>query len=346
MIVTGTAQKERWDQREWPPTEQVRDGLWSLPVPIPGNPLRYVLCYVVVTSDGPVLVDPGWPTGESWRALTKGLRQIGFTPADVQGVLITHYHADHYGLAHQVREESGAWVAMHTEDADLGHEFAKPDAEPRDRAWTDTHGVPAEVDLTIMAGEDFAMLRDHTSHLPDHRLAGRKLSLSGWNVEAVWTPGHTPGHLCFWLPDERILLTGDHLLPRISSNISLTPTDHGDPLGNYLDSLALLDAFGDAEALPAHEYRFGAIPERAAHVRRHHEERLSELEELIDVMDPSSAFQLAPHLRWARPWDGSSSIMQRFALGETAAHLRHLEVLGRIRAYETADGVRIWTRPS
>ena len=111
-----------------PPVERVRPGLWSIPVPIPNNPLRYVLVYAFETERGPYLVDAGWNTDDAYDVLCRGLTQAGFDIANVQGVLVTHIHPDHYGLAGRVREASGAWVALHPADAALIHDrYDAPD---------------------------------------------------------------------------------------------------------------------------------------------------------------------------------------------------------------------------
>src|SRR3954468_8788061 len=92
-----------------PPVEAVRPGIWSIPVPLPNNSLRYVLVYAFETDRGPYIVDAGWNTHDAYSALTPGLGQLGASMSDVQGVLVTHIHPDHYGLAGRVREASGAW---------------------------------------------------------------------------------------------------------------------------------------------------------------------------------------------------------------------------------------------
>lgn len=96
-------------------------------------------------------------------------------------------------------------------------------------------------------------------------------------MRAVWTPGHTPGHLCLHDETEDVLLTGDHVLPRISPNIAVQPNSVNGPLADYLSSLAATAAYDSAEALPAHEYRFSGIAERTADLQRHHRERCQEV---------------------------------------------------------------------
>src|SRR3712207_5936704 len=116
--ITGTAQHAAWQARSLPPVEQVRAGLWSIPVPIPHNPLRYVSVHAFALDGGGLgLLDTGWESDEGWAALTGGLSSIGAGIADGRGVLVTHLHFDHLGLAARVREATGAWIAMHPADA-------------------------------------------------------------------------------------------------------------------------------------------------------------------------------------------------------------------------------------
>ena len=105
-------------------------------------------------------------------------------------------------------------------------------------------------------------------------------------LRALWTPGHTPGHLCF--ADERydVLLTGDHILPRISPNISPAPGDGTeDTLGVYLGSLAAMEDLDPDEVLPAHEYRFAGLPARVRQLQEHHRARLDEVVDVVATAD-------------------------------------------------------------
>ena len=102
-----------------PPVEQLRPGLWSIPVPMPNSSLRYVFVYAFESSGGVYIIDVGWNTDDAYGALVGGLGTAGFAITDVKGMLVTHIHPDHYGLAGRVREASGAWVALHPADAKL-----------------------------------------------------------------------------------------------------------------------------------------------------------------------------------------------------------------------------------
>ena len=91
----------------FPEVEKVQPGLWSIPVPLPQNSLRYVLVYLFETDRGPYLVDAGWNTDDAFGALSAGMKVAGCEVSEVQGVMVTHIHPDHYGLAGRIRDASG-----------------------------------------------------------------------------------------------------------------------------------------------------------------------------------------------------------------------------------------------
>src|SRR5580698_5445950 len=103
MQVTGTRQREAWLAREFPPVETVTSGLWSIPVPIPDSPLRYVVSYLIEHDTGFLMVDTGWNHPESWRVL-----QAGLAEAEIPLNAVT-----------AVREQTGAWIGMHEREAEF-----------------------------------------------------------------------------------------------------------------------------------------------------------------------------------------------------------------------------------
>jgi glyoxylase-like metal-dependent hydrolase (beta-lactamase superfamily II) len=332
ITVTGTAQQQAWRDRVLPPVEKVRPGVWSVPTPFPNSPLRYVLAYLVDTQRGPVLIDTGWPSAEAWDGLVAGVRETGHEISDVTAVLVTHFHADHFGLAHRVREASGAWIGMHEKDARAVSRFSSlADFAVVDRAWQVRRGVPAG-EIDGMLPSPLAESREHRPG-PDVMIedGSRPLGDDG-PLRAIWTPGHTPGHLCFVEERYSLLLTGDHVLPRISPNISPSPTSNADTLDIFLRSLAELanlDVDVD-EVLPAHEYRFSGLAARVRQLHEHHRARLREVLTVIADADGCTTAQVAERLTWSRPWDQARGIVRRSAIGETYAHLVYLERRGLI----------------
>jgi len=317
--------------RPLPPVERVRPGLWSVPVPIPDSPLRYTLSYLYTDDAGVVVVDPGWDSDSGRAALTDGLAAAGAAVTDVTGVVVTHVHADHHGQSGWLRETAGAWVAMHPAERDTlpGRVWTGADAAiPGDRRWLRAHGVPeAELAaLTVDPGRVGPLL---LMAEPDRLVEdGDRLPIPGHEVHAVWTPGHTPGHLCLHDAGAGALLTGDHLLPRISPNVGVHGIGDADPLTRYLDSLRRVAGYAGCEALPAHEYRFGDLDARAHALIDHHRERCAEV--MATLTGDATAWEVAAQLTWSRDWTGLGDMGRRMALSETLAHLRHLETLGEL----------------
>jgi glyoxylase-like metal-dependent hydrolase (beta-lactamase superfamily II) len=344
--ITGTAQHEAWRARALPPVERLREDLWSVPVPIPHGGLRYVTAYVLALSGGGLgLIDTGWDTDEAWGTLTDGLSAIGGSVSDVRGVLVTHLHADHLGLARRVRETSGAWVAMHPADATLVGSPVHRDP---------VAAVAAEVAFLVSLGADPDDAAEDVGP-PEHHeqfarmaIADRLLEdgdvadLPGWRLRALHTPGHTPGHLCFAEERTGLMFSGDHVLPRISPNISTTHNGAADPLRDYLGSLAAVRDRGEpAEVLPAHEWRFRGLASRTDELATHHEHRLAELLTAVRDNPGSTPWQLAAHLTWSRPWDQYERRMRIFAVTETDAHLRLLASRGLVVG--SGGAVPTWT---
>ncbi|MEV7385871.1 MULTISPECIES: MBL fold metallo-hydrolase [unclassified Streptomyces] len=318
-------------------------GVRSVEVPIPDNPLGHTLVYVVDTDRGPVLVDTGWDDPGSWDVLVAGLGGCGTAVGEVYGVVITHHHPDHHGLSGQVREASGAWVAMHAADAAI----VRRTRETRSERWFSymeakltAAGAPEEHVAPLRGGRRGRSLPGLSPALPDREIVpGELLDLPGRRLRAVWTPGHTPGHVCLHLEEEHPsrlpghgrLFSGDHLLPEITPHIGLyeDPEDATvtDPLGDYLDSLERIGRLAPAEVLPAHQHTFTDAPGRVRELLTHHEERLAGL--LTLLQQPLTAWQLAVRMEWNRPWEQIPYGSRNIAVSEAEAHLRRLVKLGR-----------------
>jgi glyoxylase-like metal-dependent hydrolase (beta-lactamase superfamily II) len=190
--------------------------------------------------------------------------------------------------------------------------------------------------------------------LPDRRIEdGDRVDVPGWHITAIWTPGHSPGHVCFYDEDRDLLLSGDHVLPQITSHVGLHRGSGPDPLGDFLASLEKLMARGEPrEVLPAHQWRFAGLRDRATVLIRHHHERLGEVQTILQRGD-TALWDIAARLHWFTPWSEFSSFMRRAALSETQAHVAYLERRGlvvsrgrRPRTYTLSPGRERHSWPS
>lgn len=324
-----------------PPVERVRPGLWSVPVPLPNSSLRYVFVYVFETDRGAYIIDAGWNTDEAFDSLSAGLGEAGFAMSDVRGVLVTHIHPDHYGLAGRVRDASGAWISLHPADAALITDRYDEPTDLLERVGTMLRrlGAPeAEMVSLQTAAMPLRALVDAVQ--PDVLLEdGQRPDVPGWDLSAIWTPGHSPGHLCFWEPRYQLMLSGDHVLPRITPNIPFHPQAGDDPLGDFLESLDKLENYDADEVLPAHEHRFVGLQGRLEELRVHHQHRFEEI--VVAIGDGvTTAWGIAERMHWSRSWDRIEGFMRRAAVAEAMAHLRTLERRGVLR--ETVGEPSSW----
>lgn len=327
--------------REVPPVEDLGEGLWSIPVPVPDNPIGFTYVYAIDAPGGPVLVDTGWNHDEAWDALVSGLKQAGHSIGEVQGAVLTHFHADHSGLTGRLREASDAWVAMHPSDMDVLRRLGGQSTQERNASVVGQMiraGFPEE-DVEAFRSAPIAF---QTPALPDLALDdGERVDVGGLDLRAVWTPGHTPGHLCLHLAERDLLFTGDHVLPRITPHVGQFPLDStdGDPLGDFLASQTRIGRLPDADrllCLPSHETRFSSLTGRAEEIVAHHEERLEFMARLLD-QGPTTLWELTSRLEWRRPWADMRLLARHMAASETAAHLRLLEERGRAGRKGSAD---------
>ncbi|MFD9791217.1 MBL fold metallo-hydrolase [Streptomyces sp. NPDC059070] len=325
-----------------PPVSDHGGGVHSLAVPIPDNPLGHTLVYVVDTDRGPVLIDTGWDDPASWTVLSDGLTRLGTAVTEIHGVVLTHHHPDHHGLSGKVREASGAWLAMHPADTAV----VRRTREAAPGAWLDyltdklaAVGAPPEHTAPLRAARARGAARTLPglrAALPDRDIVpGDLLPLPGRRLRAVWTPGHTPGHVCLHLeerhpadrPGHGRLFSGDHLLPGITPHIGLyeDPDDATatDPLGDYLSSLERVARLGAAEVLPAHQHAFTDAAGRVRELLAHHESRLHDLLALLSAT-PLTPWQLAVRMEWNRPWPEIPPGSRNIAVSEAEAHVRRL----------------------
>ena len=227
MRVTGTLQREAWLRKELPPVERVVPGVWWVPVPIPDNPLRYVLSYLIEHSSGFVLVDPGWDAPASWQALTGGLAACS-GPARRGHRRARHARASQTTTGCPARCASGrARGSPCTSGRTRGSAgFGRPGQAGRDRR------LPALVRRAGGARGSASRPRGRAAarrRWPARRWPGP----TGCSRTATWStcpgcgcarsgrPATRPGTCASHDETHGLLLTGDHVLPRITPNISV-----------------------------------------------------------------------------------------------------------------------------
>lgn len=312
-----------------PLTSSLGAGILQIRLPMAGNPLRAINGYLVEDDDGYTLIDCGWKTDDVFAALREGLAEHGLALTDIRRLLITHFHFDHYGLAGTLLAAGVPTLAMHALDWETAQEHGRDPiaADAVADAWIERNGLRGE-----QSPEDDLQHRRYdlvppTRLLEDGEQIGR--------LTAIWTPGHSPGHLCFHDTVSGKLFSGDHVLDPITPHVGLWREGRGDALGDYIRSLERLAAFAVNGVLPAHGEPFPDLDRRVAELLAHEAKREEQVLAAL-AQAPASAAGIARLLPWRRRgdrFDQLSSAHQQFAVAETLAHLEHL----RTRGFVTRD---------
>ncbi|WP_066455952.1 MBL fold metallo-hydrolase [Castellaniella caeni] len=350
------------------PQEQELDYPWGTTLPEPGQaqvladgvrwlrmPLPFALDHInlwllrdhIDGRDGWTVVDCGIDRAEV-RACWETAFEQALDGLPVLRVIVTHMHPDHVGLAHWLcaRWQAPLWMSMAdfalarlwagASVADTAVEGSGPAGAAAARHFA-RHGlVDPEAQALISKRHDY-----YARLVPDvpprfHRLLDRQeVQIGGRAWHVIVGYGHAPEHVSLWCPTLDVLISGDMVLPRISTNVSVFDLEpEANPLPLYLDSLTAYDVLPeDALVLPSHGRPFKGLHQRIAQQQAHHAQRLAEVQ--AACVQPRSAFDLLPVL-FHRKLDMHQL---GFAMGEAIAHLHALYFQGALTRSVDADGV-------
>jgi len=325
---------------------EIAYGIHLVKVPIPDNPLGFLNCYLISGKDGWLMLDTGWHTHEALDALQAGLQSLGLAFTDIATIVVTHVHPDHFGLAGRLKQLSPQTklLAHKWEWALLESRYIRfADLQRQMGVLLRRHGV-ADMDVRALQMASMPAMEFVTLTMPDEPLYGGEVLNTGlYNLEVIWTPGHSPGHICLYEPQNQLLFAGDHILPQITPNVSYHVQSGDDPLGCYIYALQKLQKLPVTKVLPAHEHVFTDLPGRINEIFRHHDRRKEEMRRLIKD-EPVGAYEISSHITWDIPeltWKQFSPQIQRAAVMETIAHLEYMRLEGTVTRVDE-DGLLLY----
>ncbi|MCL1846590.1 MAG: MBL fold metallo-hydrolase [Coriobacteriia bacterium] len=327
--------------------------IFCIPVPLGEGFAGHTNCYVLKTEAGVVLIDFGWNAEESFLTLTANLNKADVSLRDIRYLVATHTHLDHYGLINRLRLLTDASLVVHRLDYQLsaeqqalaGSTLEEPGKEGglhREKEWLRACGMSGN-GLTSLAEMLKSPIHVNGDVFPDLCVGGGEvISLGSINLEILWTPGHTKGHICLFDKERRILFSGDHVLEEATPNIGLEMDIDSNPLADYLSSLKHLEELDIHLVLPGHGKPFGSLNKRIEEICLHHTNRLKEIHGLC-VKEAKSVFEIAEKTAWFAPWSELPLYSKRAALAEALAHTELLYSRGLLKK-GIEDGVFLYSQ--
>lgn len=318
-------------------TIEMAPGVHWLRMPLPFQ-LNHINLWLLEDGPGWTIVDTGLATRTIlglWERLFA--ERLGGRP--VTRVLVTHFHPDHMGCAGWLTERWG--VEMWTSQTEwlyaraLMHDNSAQALDNVVEFYRKIGLSVGALDLIRQRGNPYPA---RVSPVPSafHRVrAGDVIEIGGRAWRVIIGTGHAPEHICLSCERDRILISGDQILPRITPNVSVWPDQpDADPLDDFINSLTpFAPLAADTLVLPSHDRPFRSLHERIMGLRHHHAERLDAFAALCDgeatvaeIMSRAFTRKLDAH-----------QVM--FACGETLAHLHRLVRLGRVTRTSDAEGI-------
>lgn len=315
---------------------EVADGIFWLRMPIPFG-LDHINLWVLDDGDGWAIVDTGVALAETkafWRALFEG--PLATKP--VTRIIVTHYHPDHIGLAGWLAKKTGAPLLIARTEYLMARMLCldtAPAPPPEVVDFFARAGWPEEA-LDGLRARSWGMFGLLIAPLPVgfRRIRdGDRLAIGTRRWRVVTGRGHAPEHSCLVCDDDRLMIAGDQVLPRITSNVSVYPTEpRANPLADWLDSIEQLHALAaDTLVLPAHNEPFLGLHDRLDQLAADHHDKLAKLRSFCS--EPRTAFETFATLFYRPVVPGQYEM----ATGEALAHLHWLEARGEVVRLAEAD---------
>jgi glyoxylase-like metal-dependent hydrolase (beta-lactamase superfamily II) len=311
--------------------------MWRLRLPLPWPGVPHVNAWAIAAGDGVVLVDTGLGDAGALGQLELALKQAGLRLEHIRLLVCTHAHSDHYGLAGSIVDAAGCALWMHPNHRHMTANLDDPERMLERRMEVARQsGVPDSVIAqTYEARRGQPIGIDRFVEPAVDLLPGVEVQTDLGRWQVYETPGHAPSHVCLHQPDRKLLVSGDHLLGRISLyyDFGYTP----DPAGEFLESLDVVDRLDVDLCLAGHARPFREVPKKIAATRATVLERIERVRGCLDAV-PKSAFEIVPQFLGDAE---ATPMMLNWGLSEVLVYLNHLEK--REHAHRHEGEVETWT---
>jgi glyoxylase-like metal-dependent hydrolase (beta-lactamase superfamily II) len=310
--------------------EEILPDLYKVKIPLPNISLPGINCYIIKNVDRFLIVDPGLNHDQSLASIQEALTCLSVNMARID-FFLTHMHIDHMGLMLRLRSsDSKIYVGQ-------------GEKQPLESDWDGifslalAHGFPEdELPSLLLQHPGYVWTKSGSAvDLPYHiKQENEVLRVGNYSFTIIETPGHSEGHLCLYEPIKKILISGDHILKKITPSIDVW-SEEDDPLFKFLKSLNKIEKLGVKWVLPGHGQIF---TDCKVQIKKQKAHRLARTNEIVHILKQThrNAYELASQVDWnirGRSWDNLSALQKWFSTLEVLAHLFYLEKKGLVRRH-------------
>ena len=323
-------------KRELARADRVIPGLWRLRLPLPWPGVPHGNAFAIAAGSGIVLVDTGISEPGAMDGLERALGQAGLKVEHLRLVACTHAHSDHYGMAGPITAAAGCELWMHPNHGHATASAKDPDAMLARRMEVARHsGVPEAALQRYESSRRGQGIGVAEIVMPDRDLLPGveiETDLGTWQVHE--TPGHAPSHVVLHQPERGLLLSGDHLLGRVSLyyDYGYTP----DPAGEFLTSLDVVERLDASLCLAGHGRPFRDVQAHIDANRTAIGERIGRVRAAL-ANGPRTPFEIVPDLMGTTEL---TPMLVNWGLSETLSYLRHLELREEVERVDGEDPER------
>lgn len=325
--------------------KEVYKNIYQIIFPLSGNPLKSINIFLIKTRDMNLIIDTGFNNEENRKNMDD---LISYFKLDLNKtkLFLTHLHSDHVGLAKYLEDKNISEIFLSKVDGDI----LKSGYSLEGKQWKNIlanakrQGLLKE-DIDIRYHPGFKN-RPHEPFKFTSLKTCDKLKIGEFDFTLIDEAGHTPGMVGLYDKDKKILFCGDHILGKITPNITYWGDEYGDSLGIYLKNIEKLKDLDIKYLFSSHRFLVENPRERIDQLIDHHSKRLDDCIMILEKLGEADTRDICKRMNWdirAKNWDDFPSSQKWFAVGEASAHLKHLLALGKINERVGNDGINYYS---
>lgn len=324
--------------------KEVYKDIYQATFPLTGNPLKSINIFTIKSGDCALIIDTGFNNPENRANMEELFAKLAVNPLKTK-LFLTHLHSDHVGLAKWLYDRGIGDIYISEKDGKM----VENGINKEDFQW---QNIIKNAHFQGLGPENLK-IEDHPGYknrpkeaFPHTKIKpGWEISIGDYNFVAIDEEGHTPGMLGLYEKEHKILFCGDHILGKITPNITYWGDEFGDSLGIYLKNLKKIKDLDIKHLYSSHRFLVEDVNARIDELLDHHDRRLKDVLEIIEKLEKATTTEITQQMQWdikAKDWSDFPSSQKWFAVAEAAAHLKHLVIQGRIKE-EIVDGIGFYS---